>query len=97
MTLDQYHTTLPGRLPLPPAAAIPPRFGKLLLQYCDVRADSRGSELLMLRKAVGEHLRQILSEAGYITVAPHLGFFAGRHADGPIAIVARPKRQTFLH
>ncbi len=77
--------------------AIPARFGTLLLQYCDVRADGRMGELLTLPKAVGEHLRKMLAGAGYITAAPQLGFFAGDRADGGFAVLARPQRRASMH
>jgi hypothetical protein len=77
--------------------SVPARFGTLLLQYCDVRADGGTGELLTLPKAVGEHLRRILAGAGYVTMSPQLGFFAGNRVDAAFEVVARPPGRTSIH
>jgi len=80
----------------PPIPALPGRVGGLLLAYGDPPKDRRG-ELLAFPKAVGNHLRELLCAAGYVTSAPHLGIFAGAAARHDLVITACGKRPARLH
>jgi hypothetical protein len=75
---------------------IPTRVGQLLLAYGSAPRTKNG-ELLAFPRAVGAHLRQVLAEAGYVTVAPHLGIFASRDAATEVTVTARPPRATRVH
>jgi hypothetical protein len=89
--------SLPTPAARTPPASIPARVGKLLLAYGDVPKAGQGTELLSFPKSVGVHLRQLLSEAGYVTAAPHLGIFAAGLAAPEIAVTASRPRRTPAH
>jgi len=80
----------------PPTPALPNRVGKLLLAYGDQAKGGRG-ELLAFPKAVGNHLRDLLCAAGYVTAAPHLGIFASHAARHDLTVTACGKRPARLH